>query len=164
MAELETVEQGTTAVEESAKETRTFTQEEVDKMIQTRVLKEQERFSDYAELKAKADKYTEIEEANKTELQKATERADALQARLDEMETASKVNGIRADVSKETGVPVHLLTASTTDECKAQAEAILAFAKPNAYPSVRDAGESTGTQFQSTGDQFADWLQNHLKK
>lgn len=163
MADTESVKQEVTAVEESTQE-RTFTQAEVDNIVSTRLGKERAKFSDYEELKAKADKYTEIEEANKSELQKATERAEALQARLDEMENASKIHNLRAEVSKETGVPVDLLTATTTEDCKKQAEAILAFAKPASYPTVHDAGETTGVNTKTTSDQFADWLNQNLRR
>lgn len=121
-------------------ETRTFTQEEVDKIVHARLMKEREKYPDYEELKGKASRFDEIEEANKSELQKATERADELQSRLDEMTRAQELRDIRTRVATETGVPTNLLTGATIEECKAQAEAILSFAKP-AYPSVKDGGE-----------------------
>lgn len=61
----------------------TFTQAELDRIVTERVRRESAKFSDYEEIKAKASKFDEAEEANKTELQKATERADSLQAQLD---------------------------------------------------------------------------------
>ena len=54
----------------------TFTQADIDRIINKRFAK----YADYDELKAKAERLDEIEEANKTELQKVTERADRLQA------------------------------------------------------------------------------------
>ena len=58
---------------------------------------------------------------------------------------ANAIRDIRGKVSEEKGVPANLLTASTEEECKKQADAILVFAgkDPNGrYPNVRDGGES----------------------
>lgn len=48
-----------------AAEAKTFTQEQVDAMIGERLGRERAKYADYDELKAKADKFTKIEEANK---------------------------------------------------------------------------------------------------
>lgn len=162
MADTVTVEQENTGVN-TPQDERTFTQAEVDNIVSTRIGKERAKYSDYEELKAKAEKYNEIEEANKSELQKANERADALQSKLDAMESANKINAIRTEVSTKTGVPINLLTASTVEECEAQAQAILSFAKVDSYPSVRDAGEVTVTTSKTKEDQFGDWLNSQFK-
>lgn len=145
---------------------RTFTQAELDEIVKARLGKERAKFADYDDIKAKALKLDEMEEANKSELQKATEKADALQAQLDALTKANGLRDIRDKVANETGVPVSLLTAETEDDCKAQAEAILAFAtstnKPVNYPSVKDAGETNKVPTQSTAEQFKDWLNDQL--
>ena len=38
-----------------------------------------------------------------------------------------------------------------------QAEKLIAFAKPNSYPKVKDGGEVTHTGKASTREQFAEW-------
>ena len=61
--------------------------------------------------------------------------------------------------AKKAGVPESLLTADTKEGCEEQAQAILAFARPTAYPSVPDAGEAQ--HFGGGGkprDKFADWM------
>ena len=110
--------------------------------------------------KEKAEKYDQYTEANKTELQKATDRADALEHELNTLKQANAVRGIREKISLESGVPASLLTADTEDACREQANAIKAFAKP-AYPNVHDGGEPTGTQRKSTAQQFSDWFSNN---
>ena len=153
---METVNQ---EIVESTTE-KTFTQAEVDTIIGERLQRERNKYADYNALKEKADMYDQYTEANKTELQKANEKAEALQKELDGLKQEAAIRGIRESVSKETGVPISLLTATTEEDCKTQAEAIKAFAKPS-YPSVKDAGEPTGTRSQSAAQQFADWFNSN---
>ena len=129
-----------------------FTQEDVNRIVAKRVAK----YSDYETLKEKAAKYDEAEEANKSELQKATERADSLQAELNAMKSAEQLRTLREEVSNERGVPANLLTGTTKEECEAQADQLLNWANPNSYPSVPDGGEPVGTAKKSTRDQFAE--------
>lgn len=155
MADTETVKQETTA--EPITE-RTFTQSELNAIIEGRLKKEREKFADYEAIKDKAARFDEIEEASKTELQKATEKAKALQAKIDEMTKANEVAAIRTKIASETGVPANLLTGDSEESCKAQAEAIMAFAKPSAYPSVKDGGEVNVTHKKTEQEQFAEWF------
>ena len=147
MADTVTEKQDITTVsEKETQEVRTFTQEEVNKIVENRVAKERAKANaEYEELRQKASKFDEIEEANKSELQKATERADSLQKQLDDLNKANKIRSIREKVSTETGVPVHLLNGETEEECKNLADGINAFisgsAKPNVAPVVKDGGE-----------------------
>lgn len=123
---------------------RTFTQDEMDAIIQDRLRRERAKYSDYEALKTKAAAFDESEEARKTDLQKATERAESLQAKLDAMEKESKERELREKISEETGVPAKLLRGSSEDDLRAQAEAIMGFAKTSGakYPNVKDGGET----------------------
>lgn len=118
-------------------ETKTFTQAELNAIVEARLARERDKYGDYDSLKEKAAKYDEVEEAKKTELQKATDKMTALQKELDGLKAANNVKAIREKVSKDTEVPIECLTADTEEGCKAQAEAILKFAKPKSYPSTR---------------------------
>ena len=113
---------------------KTFTQEEVDAIVSSRVEKLQKKYSDYSALKEKAAKYDQIS-VDGTELQKANERADKLQKQLDDIHRANSVKELRERVAKDTGVPAHLLTGEDDESCKAQAKAILEFARPS-YPET----------------------------
>lgn len=143
------------------KEGRTFSQTELDSIVKSRVYEEQKKFSDYKELKKKAERLDEIEEASKTELQKATEKAEKLEAELNTMKRDSEIRAIRARVSESCGVPVDLLTAETEEACMEQATALLAWKDPG-YPSLRDAGESTVTLKKSAADDFAEWMKKTM--
>ena len=140
MAEINTETTGHT--EESGK---TFTQAEMNAIIEGRLAREREKYSDYDSLKEKAGKFDEIQEANKTEIQKANEKAEALAKELESLKASNTIKAAREKVAKETEVPVELLTGNDEESCKAQAEAILKFAKPKSYPSTK----TTSKQAQS---------------
>ena len=153
---METVNQGNGNQEGADK---TFTQAELDKIVTERLTRERAKYSDYEALAKKAARLDQLEEASKTELQKATEKVASLQTELDALKSAETVRKMREKVSEETGVPMGLLTAGTEEECAAQAKAIMDFAKPGAYPTVKDGGEpKSGPKKQATRDQFAEWF------
>jgi len=139
----ETVNQEATAT--AAEPERTFTQSEMDAIIGDRLKRERAKYSDYEDLKSKADAYDAAAEASKSDLQKATERADALAAELDALKKANQERELRERISAETGVPASLLRGSSEEDLKAQAEAIKGFARsvtPASYPAIRDGGET----------------------
>ena len=72
-------------------------------------------------------------------------------------EVASQADHAREEVAKETGIPAHLLTGATEEECKAQAAAIADYAKPSPYPAIKDAGEVNNVGKVTTRQQFAEW-------
>lgn len=142
-------------------QTRTFTQDEVNAIVGKRLAEEKSKFADYEEIKAKAAKFDEAEEANKSELQKAVERANNLEAELNGLKKTEEVRQTREKIATETGIPAHLLTGDTEEACKAQAEAIKAFATPN-YPKVKDSGEVPKTSSGNAKTDFAEYLSQTL--
>ena len=156
----ETVNQENTQTAEV--EQKTFTQEEVNGIVAERLNRDRQKFADYEDLKKKAEEFDKLQEANKSELQKATERADSLEKELTALKKANEVQAIRQKISKATGVPTELLTAETEDDCLAQAQAINAYATPNGYPKVPDGGEVAHAPNASTKAQFAEWLGNQI--
>jgi hypothetical protein len=150
----ETVNQENNATMEQPKEEKLFTQEQVNGFFNKRY---SEMMSQLEEYKSKAEKFDQLEEANKSELQKATERAQALEAELNSMKQAETIRTIKTKVATESGVPAELLTGTTEEECKAQADAILNFAKPQGYPTLKDSGEVNNVGKSTTKQQFAEW-------
>ena len=138
-------------------QTRTFTQEEVNAIVGKRLAEEKGKYADYDVLKAKAEKFDEAEEASKSELQKATERAQNLENELNGLKKAEEIRQTREKIATETGIPSNLLTGSTEDECKAQAEAIKAYATPG-YPKVKDGGEVPKTSSGNAKADFAEYM------
>lgn len=155
---METVNQEVNATQEQQE--AKFTQADLDRIVKDRLKRESEKYGDYDALKAKADKFDEIEEASKTELQKATEKAKALQDELDAFKKAESLRTMREKVAHDTGVPVNLLTAESEDACKEQAKQILEFSRPSGYPQVKDGGEVRTSGKKSTRDSFAEWFNN----
>lgn len=156
------METNTEVIQETEQTERTFTQAELNAIVQERVGETKAKYGDYEELKAKASKYDEQVEASKSELQKATERADSLQAELNALKSANEVRALREKVAKEKNIPANLLTGETEEDCVAQADAILSFAMPNAYPTVKDGGEVRKTLKKDTASQFADWFNEQI--
>lgn len=155
-----TQDNGTAPVEETKQE-RTFTQSEVNAMMAKRVSK----YSDYETLKEKAAKFDASEEAGKTELQKAQDKAKSIQEKYDALVKENEVRATRTKVAQETGVPANLLTADTEEACKAQAASIMDFVKSQGgaytYPSIPDSGEARKVE-TSTRAQFDNWASQFL--
>lgn len=107
-----------------------------------------------------SDANARIEELQKgvTGLEEAQKKAQQYEKELSEIKTANAIREVRDKVSKSTGIPVSLLTATSEEECTAQAMAIREFARPSAYPQVADGGEAGGVSKPSTREQFADWF------
>ena len=154
------------APEAETQETKTFTQEEVNSIVQERLFKERKKYEGFDEIKAKADKFDEMEEASKTELQRANDRVKTLETELNALKAENEVKAITPPqyhrllegekVSQATSIPTNLLTGATEEECLAQAQAIRAFANPS-YPEVKDAGEVVNIGKPTTRDQFNQW-------
>ncbi len=160
MSELENTT--VTTPEESTVETqeRTFTQHELDAIVKDRLGREKSKYADYEELKQKAAKFDEFEEANKTELQRVTEKAQALEAELNGIKKAESIRVMREKVAKETGIPINsmsLLTGETEEACQEQAKAILSMITPESYPTVPDGGEVHSVSKGSARDAFKEW-------
>lgn len=154
MSENATVTTQEPATTPDKPEEKKFTQEEVNSFFNKRYGELMAKVNEYEE---KAKKFDEMEEANKTELQKALEKAEKLETELSGLKKAESIREIREEVAKETGIPAHLLTGATEEECKAQAAAIADYAKPSPYPAIKDAGEVNNVGKPTTRQQFAEW-------
>jgi len=85
-------------------EPRTFSQEDLDRIVKDRLARQKSQFGDYDDLKAKASKFDEIEEASRSELEKAQKAAaDAAAERdkiLTEVREARLTAAVLAEVAK----------------------------------------------------------------
>ena len=138
------------------------TQDELNRIIAERVNRVKTQFGDYSDLKAKAAKFDELDQANKTEQERLTERAEAAEKRAAELESQT----IRLEVASQNGLSpaqAKRLVGSTREELEADAKELLATFKPAADESgekvadsldlgVRGAAPKKG---DSTADQFA---------
>ena len=132
---------------EQPQEQRTFTQAELDSIVKERLKREREKHADYDERKAKAEKFDAAEEANKSELQKAVERAEALEKELSGLKAQQQRTQLVTSVARETGIDAELLAAmngTTEDEIRANAD--LLKAKFAAVPGDKSDPHDQGGQ------------------
>lgn len=138
--------------QEASKFEAITSQEDFDKAIQARIARERAKFADYEDVKARASKLTEIEEANKTEAEKVAERLAAAEKRAVELEAKAT----RAEVAAAKGVPIVLLSGSTKEELEASADALIQFKGESGSTTlhVPNEGKSPTAQVDSK-KQFA---------
>lgn len=156
----ETVKQGNETVSaagDAGAPEKTFTQTELNAIVKDRLDREKQKYGDIKALKEKAAKFDEWESANKSELEKANEKASSLEKELADIKKAAELKELRDKVAAEYKVPPVLLTADNEDDIKEQAKALIGWANPNGYPDVNDGGEVNNVKSRSTRDQFEQW-------
>lgn len=100
------VDEGTPTEQTStpAEPTKTFTQAEIDAMIQARIARERDKYADYDDLKAKAEAFEaekrQREEAEMTEAEKARKEADELKAQLESLQQQREQDAINAAIEE----------------------------------------------------------------
>lgn len=155
--------QENTQTQEQKAEEKIFTQAEANSFLKKEEAKIKAKYSDYAELKEKAAKFDELAEANKTELEKANEKAAKLQAELDGIKKAAELREMREKIATENNIPANLLTGATEEECKAQVESIKGLLNANGIPtSVSDGGEPNHSGKVSNQTTFANWVKGKI--
>jgi hypothetical protein len=116
--------------------------------------------------KSAVDKLAEIEEASKTEAQKAAERLAAAEAKVAEFEKREQVTKWKDEVAKASGVPATVLAGSTKEEIEAHAETlkplIAGQTKGAVGPYVAPEGTNAGKPAQGAAQAFADHLATQL--
>lgn len=153
----ETPTQGATA-----EDGRRFSQDEVDAIVSDRLKRERaksaERYADYDELKQKAAAFDEMQEASKSELQKAVEERDKIKAKLDKLEADMAHADAVAKAATEHGVDADLLMRMSGDpeENAVYLKEQMGLRK---YPSVPDFGETKSFSAKNTAQQFADAIE-----
>lgn len=138
-------------------------QEQFDQAIGKRVSRAKESarkefMAEYAEQLEKAAQFDALQEANKSELQKAQEEAAKSKAELDRYKHKDQLNAWADEVSKETGIPANVLRGNSLEELKAHAEALKSVIpqKP-AAPVVNGEG---GKPMSNGGT--GDWLREMI--
>lgn len=136
-----------TAGEEPQEAAKTFTVDDVNRIVAERVKRvKSEVPADYDDLKAKAAKFDELEEANKSELEKAQSALNAANAKLEQMEAERTRAAIRASVAQATGVPANLISGDDEEAMTASAQAIAAYveAQKPSFPSDKGGAGGSG--------------------
>lgn len=142
------------------------TQDELNKIIADRVARERSKYGDYKDLQAKAAKFDEIEQASRSDIEKASERAaaaererDDARGRLDRLEVALE-KGLTPSQAKR-------LVGSTREELEADADELLKdlgdSQKPRSPRPDPNQGRS-GNGAASTAEQFAAAIEPHFTR
>lgn len=115
---------------------KTFTQAEIDKIVADRLTRERAKYADYEDLKASADRLKELEERDKSEAEKAAQRAEAAEKKLAEAESRA----LRLEIAHEKGLTpsqAKRLVGSSKEELEADADELL-----EAFKSTDDRSDS----------------------
>lgn len=114
----------------------------------------------------------ELEEASKTELQKALERAEAAEKKVAGFETRDQVAAWAKDIVKDSPVPADALRGTTQEELQAHFEQLKALIptseqqptqKGAVGPYVPTEGTTPANPALTPGQQFATFLQSQMQ-
>lgn len=142
-------------------------QDELNKIVGARLAREREKFADYDELKAAADKLKQFEESQKTESQKQADRI----AELEQEATALKAEALRAQVAQEKSDPEKgilidpsLLNGSTREALEASADALIKFkGESSPFPKADPSQGARGSTAKlSAADRFAEAFKDRI--
>lgn len=98
-------EQGTASTSQSSRDdTKSFTQAELDQLIEGRLAQERRKFSDYDDLAAKAARFDEIEDRNKSDLERLQGEIRARDEQLASLPSQVQHNVVRfASLANQAG-------------------------------------------------------------
>ncbi len=122
----------------SGGEPKTFTQEQIDKIVKDRLERQRQQFAGYDDLKKKAEEYDKLQESQKSELEKANERATKAEESAATATTQANARLVRAEIIAK--------AASAAGERKAFVDPADAFAhlRDNDDIKVDDDGNVVG--------------------
>ena len=126
------------------------TQDDLNAVIADRLKRERDKFKDYKDVKAKADRLDEIEQANKSELEKATEEITTTKAERD----SARAEALRLRIAVEHGIGLEdadlFLTGTDEETLRAQAKRLVDREVDRKKKGNRVPGEGTGSPTAST--------------
>ena len=140
-----------TTTEVKTTEVKTFTQDQVNAFMAEEKRKTQASFADYDAYKAKAAEFDKAADAQKSELQKAIDRADAAEKKASAYEAQQQVSKWAAEIVKDSPIPANVLRGSTKEELVEHFEQLKALAVPTKQrthvpPGKPTDGEPTGSR------------------
>lgn len=128
---------------------KTFTQEEVNELMGKVRREVTGKFTDYDELKKKANEFDALQESQKSELEKAQERAAKAEQEAKALREQKEHADLIAKVSAATGVPATLISGSNEDEMTASAQALAEWAKATSTVAPVDKGGAAAPKPQT---------------
>lgn len=134
--------EGSTAENQPAGGSQQFTQEEFNRLVAREKRELRAKYADYDDLKAKAEQLDAIEEAKKSELEKAQEERDGWKSKYEELNAEVERRNAIDKAAAEFKVDAAMLARMAGDveeNAKFLSERAGSILK---YPNVRDEGES----------------------
>lgn len=117
-------QEATTAADDGGSDFAPITsQEALDKIIGQRIARVKNQFSDYDELKQKAGEYDQLQQANKSELEKLQERLSLAETQLN----TERLTARRAAFAADKGVPAKAITGDSEEEWQASVDELIAW-------------------------------------
>jgi len=116
--------------EQQADTSKTFTQEDIERIIAERLKREREKYKDYAELKKAAEELQKLKEAQMTEQEKLQAKLQEYERMLQEKEREAKeaqIQATKVKVLTELGLPLDLagrIFGEDEDTIRQDAEAL----------------------------------------
>ncbi len=137
--------------EQKQEEQKSFTQEQVNALLAQQKRSVAEKFADYDDVKAKAEKLDQIEQSSKSELQKLAEENATLKTRVESFERDQQVKQWAAEIVKDSPVPASALRGTTREELEAhfkELEALIPKSqqKRPVVPPGKPSGEEAGSR------------------
>lgn len=130
-------------------------QEEFNRRLDDRLKRERAKFSDYKDLKAKAAKFDEAEEATKSEIQKANDGRSAAERERDE----ARAEALRLRVATKHGISDEdadlFLTGTDEETLTKQAERLSARSQDRKKQGNRVPGEGTNPKATESDERTA---------
>lgn len=126
---------------------RMFTQEQVNKLVGEARRKATNKNENYELYKQAYEELEAIKQANKSELERAQEKASKLEAELGELKHAQEIQRITNDIALEMGVPADVLRGNSEEEIRKHAETLQAtFVKAPAPHLVKNGTFATSEE------------------
>jgi len=119
-------------------------QAELDQIIGARLARNDAKFADYDDLKAKASEFDKAQDAQKTETQRTADALAALQSKVDAYESKEQVTSWATEITKDSAVPASALRGTTREDLDAHFKELEALI-PNGSAPPRAPHQKTST-------------------
>lgn len=105
-----------TTTEVKTTEVKTFTQDQVNAFMAEEKRKTQASFADYADFKAKAEKFDKAEQASLSEIERERKARETVEVELKKYQTREQVSKWAVEIVKDSPIPASVLRGSTKEE------------------------------------------------
>lgn len=148
-----------------AGDSQMFTQEQLDSIVGKTRKEERAKYAHYDEYKAAFEELEKLKESQKSDLDKALERAESAEAALNAIKHEKERATWRAEISADTGVPEAAINGDTKEEMEECAERLRQYfpQNTNTRPYVESDGFAPSkTTGKTTREQFAESISNFI--